>query len=232
MIGASGGIGRGFIEHLATSDRVSHIHAFSRSVHDFDHDKVISEHLDLTDEDSIKYAAKSIDGELDLVIIASGLLHRDDDIQPEKSLRDLNLKQFHDVFAINTFGPALVAKHFTPLLPRDRRSVFAALSARVSSISDNGLGGWYAYRAAKTALNMVIKNTAIEVARKNKETAIIGLHPGTVETALSEPFRGNVAQKRLFTPEQSSAYMLEVINNVTPSQSGELLAYDGQIIEP
>tara|TARA_R110002073_G_scaffold188642_1_gene347559 strand:- start:1057 stop:1491 length:435 start_codon:yes stop_codon:yes gene_type:complete len=140
----------------------------------------------------------------------------------------LNFANFHAVFAVNTYGPALVAKYFLPRLRCGRRSVFACLSARVGSISDNQLGGWYAYRASKAALNMILKNAAIETARRYKEACVIGLHPGTVGTSLSKPFQGRVEQGKLFTPEFSSACLLQVINCVTPDQSGRVIAWDGK----
>jgi len=226
VIGASGGIGRGFVDHLSAHDNVEHVYAFSRSDVGFDDEKVTSGYIDILNEDSIAAAVALVEDKLDIVIVATGVLH-DKNTQPEKSLRDLSMQQFHAVFEVNTFGPALVAKYFTTLLPRNRRSVFAALSARVGSISDNGLGGWYAYRASKAALNMVIKNTAIEVARQNKEAAIIGLHPGTVDTGLSEPFQSKVASGKLFTPEHSAGCLLRVINDVRPQQSGRVFAWDG-----
>jgi len=226
VVGASGGIGRALVEHLSAQDNVEHVYAFSRSDVSFETSKVICGAIDLLDESSIEAAANSIEGKIDIVIVATGLLH-DGDMQPEKSLRDLDMEQFQEVFAVNTFGPALIAKHFTPLLPRDRRSVFAALSARVGSISDNGLGGWYAYRASKSALNMLLKNTAIEVARKNKEAAIIGLHPGTVDTDLSEPFQSKVASGKLFTPDYSAECLLNVINQTSSERSGKVFAWDG-----
>jgi len=131
------------------------------------------------------------------------------------------------VFAINTIGPALVAKHFLPLLDRNRRSVFAALSARVGSISDNRLGGWYGYRASKSALNMIIKTLAIELSRRNREAICIGLHPGTVDSRLSAPFQNNVAADKLFAPDLAATQLLEVVDQVRSEQSGRLLAWNG-----
>ena len=230
VIGASGGIGRAYIEHFAASDKVDHIFAFSRSDAAFDSDKVVSHSIDITDEDSIQAAAASVgDHKLDIIVVATGILHGED-LMPEKSIRDLGLAQFEQIFAINTFGPALIAKHFLPRIPRDSKSVFAALSARVGSISDNGLGGWHAYRASKAALNMLIKNAAIETARRHKQACIIGLHPGTVDTSLSNPFQGNVPDGKLFTPEYSAACQIKVINDVTPESTGCVFGWDGQII--
>ena len=123
---------------------------------------------------------------------------------PEKSLRELSAEKFARAFAINATGPALSAKHFLPKLARDRRAVFAALSARVGSISDNRLGGWYAYRASKSALNMILKTAAIETARRAPQAIVIGLHPGTVDSKLSKPFQENVTPGKLFRPEDAA----------------------------
>ena len=229
VIGASGGLGRAFVDHLDAQSNVSVIHAFSRSEVQFGHKKVDSHQMDITSEASIKEAISLVTEALlfDVVIVTTGFLH-DENVSPEKSIRDLNFANFHAVFATNTYGPALVAKYFLPRLQRGRRSVFACLSARVGSISDNQLGGWYAYRASKAALNMILKNAAIETARRHKEACVIGLHPGTVDTSLSKPFQGRVEQGKLFTPEFSSACLLRVINRVTPDQSGRVIAWDGK----
>jgi len=133
---------------------------------------------------------------------------------------------------INTFIPALMAKHFIPRLNLDRQSIFAALSARVGSISDNRLGGWYAYRASKTALNMIIKNAAIETARRNKKAIIVGLHPGTVDSSLSKPFQRNVPDEKLFAPMRSAQDLLKVLDDLNPEQSGRCFAWDGQEVKP
>ena len=231
VFGASGGIGSAAIDHLIEDPRVEIIHAVSRSAKNFDHDKVKSYQANLKDEASIKKVAEEIksQGAPDVVFVATGILH-DGDLQPEKALRDMNSKSFGAVFAVNCFGPAFVMKHFLPLLPRDDKTVFAAISARVGSISDNHLGGWYAYRASKAALNMLIKNAAIELARKNKNACVIGLHPGTVNTNLSEPFQGHVPENKLFSPEYSAERLLKVIDEVDSSQTGLTFAYDGEVI--
>ncbi|AFY70803.1 short-chain dehydrogenase/reductase SDR [Thalassoporum mexicanum PCC 7367] len=229
VIGASGGIGSAFVDHLVAETRVSQIYAFSRSPQSYRHPKVSSHAIDYATEKSIAAAAAQIPSPLDLVIVTTGLLHNER-IQPEKSMRALTTEAFMAAFQVNTIGPALVAKHFLPKLSKKRNTVFAVLSARLSSISDNYLGGWYAYRASKAALNMVLKNAAIETTRRNKLAAIVGLHPGTVDTALSEPFQANVPDCKLFTPAYASACLLQVINQVTPADSGDLFAWDGSRI--
>ena len=133
-------------------------------------------------------------------------------------------------FAVNAIGPALAAKHFLPLLAEDRKSVFAALSARVGSISDNSLGGWHAYRASKAALNMILRNLAIELARRHDKAICVGLHPGTVDTGLSSPFQGSVPPGRLFSPAEAAGHLLKVVDGLSPADSGGHFAWDGRRI--
>jgi NAD(P)-dependent dehydrogenase (short-subunit alcohol dehydrogenase family) len=151
-------------------------------------------------------------------------------IQPEKALKQINAKAMAHVLAVNAIAPALIAKYFLPLMARDEKAVMAHLSARVGSISDNRMGGWTSYRAAKAAQNMVVKNAAIETARRDKQKIIIGLHPGTVDSHLSAPFQGNVADDKLFSPAQSAAYLLAVIDGLQADDSGKVFAWDGQIV--
>ena len=185
--------------------------------------------IDLTDESSIASAAASLRDKAPFsqILIATGLLHSAD-LAPEKALRDLDPASLARLFAVNATGPMLVAKHFIPLLPRRGRGIFAALSARVGSIGDNRLGGWHAYRASKAALNQVIRTTAIEQTRKNPHSIVIGLHPGTVDTGLSKPFQRNV--KTLFTPTESAAHLLAVIDAATPGYAGNLYDWKGEAI--
>lgn len=187
--------------------------------------------LDLTDEDSIRDAAARVAqaGTPRLLFVATGMLH-EDGLMPEKGWRALDATALARSFAINSIGPALVAKHFLPLLPRAGRSVFAALSARVGSISDNRLGGWYGYRAAKAALNQLIRTLALELARSRPEAICVALHPGTVDSRLSQPFQRAVPQGRLFTPDHSAGRLLAVLDQLTPEDSGRLFAWDGQPI--
>jgi NAD(P)-dependent dehydrogenase (short-subunit alcohol dehydrogenase family) len=133
-------------------------------------------------------------------------------------------------FAVNAMGPALVLKHFQPLLPRNGKAVFAAISARVGSISDNRIGGWYSYRASKAALNMMLKCAAIEIGRTRKHQIMLGLHPGTVDTGLSKPFQSNVPDGKLFSAEQSAGYMLDAIEGASPDQSGSVIDWDGKTV--
>jgi NAD(P)-dependent dehydrogenase (short-subunit alcohol dehydrogenase family) len=233
IVGGSGAIGGAFVTHLAARHPQAHMHVMSRRALPDSQARITNHIVDYDDEaalaDAIAEASQS--APLDMVIVASGLLH-DDTLAPEKSLRDLSAEKFHRLFAANTILPALIAKHAVPQLNKQQPAMFAALSARVGSISDNQLGGWYGYRASKAALNMVIRTTAIETARRNKQAIIVGLHPGTVESNLSAPFRGNVAAEKLFTPAYAAEQMLNVLDTLTSADSGKCFAWDGQEVTP
>ena len=231
IIGASGGIGRALTTLLVDHPNIAKIYALSRQGTPHPSSKVEALKYDFTDEASIIAATQIMKnaGDLDLILVTTGLLHNQT-IAPEKNLRALSVDGFEQNFLVNTIGPAMTAKHLLPLLKRDGKAVFAALSARVGSISDNRLGGWYAYRASKAALNMVIKTAALEYARRFKNKIIIGLHPGTVDTALSKPFQGNVPDGKLFSPQQSATYLLNVVNDVTIDNTGQLLDWDGKTV--
>ncbi|NJM49670.1 MAG: SDR family NAD(P)-dependent oxidoreductase [Sphingomonadales bacterium] len=223
VVGASGGIGAAFIEQLRMDNSFSEVIGLTRSGG-----------FDIAKEDSIAKGASDLkkrEVEIGLVIVATGLLHRQE-CRPEKSLRDLDADWMAENYRVNAIGPALVAKHFLPLMPRRERCFFAALSARVGSISDNRLGGWHSYRASKSALNMFIRNLSIEWQRKNPEAIITALHPGTVQTRLSEPFGGGKSAQGRFLPGDSAQRMLSVLYGLKPEHSGRIFAYDGQEIMP
>ena len=233
VVGASGGLGGAFVDALAGDSNVARVIALSRSPTGFTSPKVCSIPIDLEDEASIGEAARACAGmsiAFHLVIVASGILHDGDGLQPEKSWRSLDGAALEQVLRINSVGPALVAKHFLPMLDRSRRSAFAAVSARVGSIEDNWLGGWYAYRASKAALNMLIRTLAIELARRNPTALCVALHPGTVDTSLSEPFQSAVPNGKLFSPSHSAACLLDVLDRLTPADSGYMYAWDGNRI--
>ena len=225
VIGASGGIGAALADALEAKG--TQVHRLSRS------GGGSHTSIDLGDEASIAAAAQELGqgGSLDLVLVATGYLHTEG-AGPEKDWRHLSSEEFTRNFAINAAGPALVAKHFLPLLSDNARSGFAALSARVGSISDNRLGGWYAYRASKAALNQLIRTLAVELARKKPDAFCVALHPGTVDTALSEPFQRNVPEGRLFRPQFSAEKLLGVLSSLEPRDSGRIFAWDGEEIEP
>lgn len=233
VIGCSGAIGSALTKHLSDTYPDATIHAFSRHLPKNNAPHVSHHTIDYQDEISIEGCAlaASNDMPLDMVIVAIGILH-DGKLMPEKSLQELSVAKFQRLFEVNTITPALLAKHFLPRLNRENRSLFAVLSARVGSISDNKLGGWYAYRASKAALNMIIKNAAIEIGRCNKQAIIVGLHPGTVNSKLSKPFQRHVSSNKLFTPQYSAQKILEVLQSLSPEQSGKCFAWDGREVEP
>ncbi|WP_121115274.1 SDR family NAD(P)-dependent oxidoreductase [Croceibacterium ferulae] len=222
VIGASGGIGGALELALVEEGTFRIVHGFARS-------RSGVQHLDLVNEASIVAAAAHVSAgpPPTLVIVATGLLHSGDS-GPEKALRDLDPSWLAQTYAVNAIGPALVAKHFLPIMPKSGRAVFAALSARVGSISDNRLGGWHGYRASKAALNMMIRNLAIEERRRNDRSIVVALHPGTVDTALSRPFQGNVQPGRLFTAERAAMQLLDVIEELKVIDSGKLFDFEGK----
>ena len=223
VIGASGGIGGAIAEALAGDPAFAEVLAFFRSGRA--PAGLAARRIDLTDEASVSAAAEAA-GELDLCVVATGLLHDGPDFQPEKDMRALDAERLSRSFLVNAIGPALVGKHVLPRMPRDRRAVFACLSARVGSIGDNAIGGWYGYRASKAALNMFLKNFAIEVGRKRREAVILGLQPGTVDTGLSKPFQG--AASSVVPPAQAAANLLSVIDRSAPAWSGGLYDWRGE----
>jgi NAD(P)-dependent dehydrogenase (short-subunit alcohol dehydrogenase family) len=230
IFGASGGLGRAFVDLLACSAKVAHIAAFSRSQPDFSDPKIHWTSVELEREETIAKAADESSrtaGPYHLLLVATGILHEAGRLEPEKSWRALDAGSLETAFAVNSTGPALVAKHFLPLLARDRKAAFAALSARVGSIEDNDLGGWYAYRASKAALNMMIKTLSIELARRNPSAICVALHPGTVDTALSKPFQSSVPNGKLFSPKLAATNLLGVLDSTTVEDTGRLLAWDG-----
>lgn len=233
VIGASGGIGGALVRLAKDVPQVDAIYALSRSRPQDLPEGAEFLPIDITNETSVLAAADKIEAKpLDIVIVASGVLHNSGGIEPEKDWRHLNAGRLAQYFAVNAIGPALVAKHFLPLMRKDSAGVFAALSARVGSISDNSIGGWYGYRASKAALNMMIRNLAIELKRKRYETICVGLHPGTVATRLSEPFRSNTRPGQVVTPDEAARNLLNVIDRLTTKDSGNLISWDGTTIAP
>ena len=233
VIGASGAIGSEFVRQLADDERVTRIHAFARSPLQSPRSKVVTGAIDICDAESVDNAVDTLETneKLDLVIVATGILHRGDAVQPEKALSDIDSETMTELFMVNAIGPAIVARAFLPRMRRGSKAVFAALSARVGSIGDNRLGGWVSYRSSKAALNMILKTLSIEHARRFPYAVIAGLHPGTVDSALSAPFQRRVPQDKLFSPAQSVGQMLSVIDRLTPGDTGGFFAWDGASIE-
>jgi len=212
IIGASGGIGSAVAQALAV--RGVAVTGLSRS----------GDGLDVTDEGSVQTALERLDGPYDLVFVASGALEIDG-ARPEKALKQVTAQAMTDQFALNCIGPSLVLKHAVRLLPRDRRCVFAALSARVGSIGDNGFGGWYSYRTAKAALNQMIHTGAIELARSHREAVCVALHPGTVATAFTAKYLGRHPS---VPPQEAAQNLLAVTDGLTPADSGQFFDWQGK----
>lgn len=202
VFGASGGIGAALLETIDASV----CHGFSRRAGDFD----------LTSEDSIKALAAHTPKDQDMIIVATGALEING-VPPEKSIRAIAPDNMADQFAINAIGPALILKHFAGHLARDRRAVFALLSARVGSIGDNRLGGWISYRAAKAALNQIVHTASIEIARTHKQAIVAALHPGTVQTDLTQKYVGTHPS---VSPNASASHILDVIDGLQATQTG------------
>ncbi|WAJ36164.1 SDR family NAD(P)-dependent oxidoreductase [Pseudomonas sp. GOM7] len=215
VIGASGTLGQAFCQLLRGDGNCTSVRELSRGS---------TPAIDMEDPSSIAVAAEALveEGPFQLILHTAGLLHRPG-IAPEKSLNAIEADALQAVFQVNALGPALVLRHFLPLL--DKQGAMAMLSAKVGSIGDNRLGGWYAYRASKAALNMLIKTAAIELARSKPKARLLSLHPGTVISPLSQPFRGATAAR---PAELAAAQMLQVIDSLGPEHSGSFHAYDGQ----
>ena len=232
VIGSSGAIGRAFLDAYIQDKDISNIYSISRTEVKSKDERITNINIDVTDEASVKAAASKIgDNSLDRLIVATGILHTEL-FGPEKSIRDIKIENFIKIFSVNTFGPALIGKYFLPLMTKNKKSVIAFLSARVGSISDNKLGGWYSYRASKSALNQIIKNFSIEAKRTNPSGIIIGLQPGTVKSKLSEPFQKNVKKGKLFLPEDSVINLTKVVETVLQNDSGKMFDWEGKEIRP
>ena len=221
MIGATGGLGAALLGQLQSDATFACTLGLARS------SRVA---LDLLDEASIAAAAKYIAAQnldLRLVIDATGFLHGDG-YQPEKSWQQLDPVQMASAFAINAIGPALLMKHFLPLLPRQGKAVFASLSAKVGSIGDNRLGGWYSYRASKAALNQLVHTAAIELRRRQPQAVCVALHPGTVHSTLTAPFAktGLAVQQ----PREAAVRLLQVLDGLSPADSGGFFNHDGSVL--
>ena len=219
VVGAGGGIGAAFVRALEQTPACGSVIGLGRTT---------TLPLNLEEEQTLRDAAAHLaqNGPLHLIINATGILH-DEEMTPEKSVDAVDPHVLARCFAVNATGPLLLFKHFHRLLPREDRSAFVSLSARVGSISDNALGGWYGYRASKAALNMFMRTAAIELARKRPRAVCLALHPGTVETGLSGPFSGS---RERFTPDDAAELLFRVIDRTQTADTGSFLAYDGSQI--
>jgi NAD(P)-dependent dehydrogenase (short-subunit alcohol dehydrogenase family) len=233
VVGVGGGIGRALADQLSQDNAYDRVVGLSRHPPEgwADGARQIWMPADILDEAALASAAAAIAalGKPARIIVATGLL-KGEGVAPEKSMSALSAGALTTLFAVNAVGPALVAKHFLPLTPRDRPSLFAALSARVGSIGDNHLGGWHGYRASKAALNMLIRTLALENQRRRLLGICVALHPGTVDTPLSAPFNAAVPASRLFSPERSAAALMAVMDGLGPAANGGFFAWDGSQI--
>lgn len=220
VFGAGGGIGGALVNAIKAAEKFKQVVSFSRSS---------TPSIDLLDEASLERAVAfaADQGELRLVIDATGFLH-DDQQKPEKSWRQLDAANLARAFSLNAIGPALIMKHMLPRLPRSGKAVFATLSARVGSIGDNRLGGWYSYRASKAALNQLVRTAAVELARRSPDSLCIALHPGTVATALSAPFAASGLE--VHTPAASARHLLAVVDRLTADANGGFFDWRGQLV--
>jgi NAD(P)-dependent dehydrogenase (short-subunit alcohol dehydrogenase family) len=238
IVGASQGIGLGFVKKLLDDGKINRIYAAYRNPDSASELLQLATEnptrltclvIDVTNEAQITEALQQIKSEvktLHLVINCVGVLH-DGDFQPEKSLRHLNIENLTRYFQVNSIGSVLLAKHLVPLFKHQDNSVFASISAKVASIGDNNLGGWYGYRASKTALNMFMRNVSIEYARSCPKNIVVTLHPGTTDTRLSRPFQTNVPPEKLFSIERTVSQLLEVIGKLDKNDSGQFFSWDG-----
>ncbi len=213
VIGASGGIGSALASELAA--RGADVTGLSRS----------GDGLDVTDPASVDRVLGALEGPFDTILVATGILAPEGDM-PEKSLDAIDAKDMARTLAVNAIGPALVLRHAPRLLPRERRSVVGVLTARVGSIGDNRMGGWYSYRASKAAANQIVHGAAIEIGRKRTHAVVVALHPGTVET----PFTAEYPGHRKVAPDQAAQNLLNVLERLKPENSGGFYDYAGEAI--
>ncbi|MEL6938617.1 MAG: SDR family NAD(P)-dependent oxidoreductase [Cyanobacteria bacterium J06598_1] len=238
IVGATQGIGLQFVTQLLQDDRIEHLFATYRSEQTatqlFALAKQHSQRLhclqmDITEEAQIEKAMAQLTERtpnLHIAINCVGLLHSEQQ-QPEKALRQLNSDNLLTYFQVNSIGPALLAKHLLSVLKHSEPSLFATISAKIGSIGDNRIGGWYGYRASKAALNMFLKTASIEYRRRSPKTAIVMLHPGTTDTGLSKPFQRGVPPEKLFSTERTVSQLIAVLSKVKQEDSGEFFSWDG-----
>ncbi|MGB0513204.1 MAG: SDR family oxidoreductase [Wenzhouxiangellaceae bacterium] len=237
--GASRGIGLGLVRALLENPRFSRVIATCRdperaeALREIDDPTLEIHALDITNAGAIEALGQTLrdaGAQLNLAINAAGVLHGPD-FGPEKKLEDLDPAAMRAVFTVNALGPALLLRALRPCMTSDGKAMFTAISARVGSIGDNRLGGWYSYRASKAALNQLLKTASIELKRRNGNVIVAALHPGTTDTGLSRPFQANVPEHKLFSVDQTVGYLLDVIDGLGSEDSGGFFAWDGKPIE-
>ena len=231
IAGSSGAIGREFTKFYSDDPNVEKVVTLSRKIGGQGHKKIQPLEIDYNKEETFENLDKILQlKSISTIIIATGILHTDQ-IRPEKSMDNINFEDMKKVFQVNVFGPILLIKKLLPLIKRSKVVKIIFLTARVGSISDNKLGGWYSYRSSKSALNMMISNLSIELKRANKENIVIGIHPGTVKSNLSEPFLKYVKHD-IFSPRESVELMSQVISKISQEDSGKCFDFLGKVIDP
>ncbi|KPQ24992.1 MAG: Dehydrogenase [Halomonas sp. HL-48] len=233
VTGASGGIGNAFVKHLLSLPQTGHIFAVSRQPLLLQDERLTQVDLDVSQEEDRRALARKLNNvPVHLFFNAIGVLHdASQGLKPEKRLDRLTLEGLSQVMQTNAFIPALLISAIQSSLQGSHPSIIASLSARVGSISDNHLGGWYSYRASKAAHNMLMKTTAIELSRLNKQSIVLCLHPGTTDTPLSQPFQTRVPNGKLFTPEFVASQLIDVMAKRTPDDTGSFWDWAGEPIE-
>jgi NAD(P)-dependent dehydrogenase (short-subunit alcohol dehydrogenase family) len=238
VVGASRGIGLAITRQLLKEPGIQRVYATHRNLAtadgllEIDDERLQTIRLDVTNAGNLQGLAADIraNGDHpDFVINSSGILH-EDELQPEKSLNQCNQDSLMRLFLVNSIGPLMLARAVMPLMPKNRPGHFAVLSAMVGSIGDNRLGGWYGYRASKAALNQFMKTLAVECHRSHPQLCITSIHPGTTDTALSQPFQANVKPGKLYTASQSAERILQVVSAGRAEDSGRFMNWDGKPI--
>ncbi|WP_412972376.1 SDR family NAD(P)-dependent oxidoreductase [Glaciecola sp. MF2-115] len=244
IIGANGGIGQEIVKQVCAQQRFHTVFTLSRSDAAFSvegNSKVVHQAMDTSNETAVKAFTKDLKKQgvqLSLVICATGILHQQASsnaeentigLKPEKRLEDIHEQQLSEYFRINSILPAIWLQNLVDIVDKKGASI-VFFSARVGSISENGLGGWYGYRASKAALNMLVKTAAIEYQRRKPNTSLMCYHPGTVDTGLSKPFQANVKPEKLFTPEFTVNQLLSICTQLDPEKSPYYLDWGGKTI--
>ena len=240
VTGASRGLGLAFVQRFLDELPKARVFAAARSAPDAatladlqaQHgDRLLRVALDVTDEPSVERAHARVcerTDRLDLLLNAAGVLHDDAGLRPEKRVEDVTPANLEASFRVNAFGPLLMAKHFLPLLRGRHRALFASVSARVGSIGDNRLGGWYAYRGAKAAQNQFTRTLAVECSRRARNVIVVALHPGTTDTTLSRPFQANVPEGKLFSADRAAGQLCDVLAGLGPEDNGTFRDWRGE----
>ena len=237
IIGASSGIANALIKNFLSNDSVRQVFAVSRSLPKTqfsENTEKIEWLLSNYTESSVEQIVAGLmkrEVNLNKVIICNGVLH-DATISPEKRVEDIKLLNLEAVMRINAFLPMLWVKNLKALLRKSGNCSITAFTARIGSIQDNAKGGWYAYRASKAALNMLMKTASIEYRREFARISFLLFHPGTTDTALSQPFQKNIDKSKLFSPEYSVEKLVDVMNKLNPEDSGKCFAWDGKEVDP